>query len=391
MAVRPHVALLVESSRAYGRGLLHGIAEYVRLHGPWSIYLAERGLGDAPSAWLQAWSGDGIIARIENRKIARAVHDLGVPAVDLRGLLTDLGVPRIVTDDAEVARMGVAHLRERGFRHLAFCGFVGADYSDNRSAAFVRLVEGAGITCHIYRAGSPSHAIGTEAREQSGWAAQAEVAHWIEELPKPVGLMACNDIRAQQVLTACRGIGIAVPDEVAVIGVDNDDVLCDLADPPLSSIIPNTRRIGFEAASLLERMMRGEVVPEDPISIPPLGVLTRRSTDVLAIDDRAISTAVRFIREHACDGITVADVLAELPLSRSVFERRFAKIFGLTPKAEILRTQLDRVKRLLAETDLPLKQIASRTGFLYPEYLSAAFKERTGQTPGQYRRSAQQR
>ena len=391
MATRPHVALLVESSRAYGRGLLHGIAEYVRLHGPWSIYLAERGLGDAPSAWLQGWSGDGIIARIENRKIARVVRDLQVPAVDLRGLLTDLGVPRIVTDDAEVARLAVGHLRERGFRHLAFCGFVGADYSDNRSEAFARLVEGAGFTCHIYRAESPSHSLGTEALEQSGWAAQDEVAHWIEELPKPVGLMACNDIRAQQVLTACRVIGVAVPDEVAVLGVDNDDVLCDLSDPPLSSIIPDTRRIGFEAASLLERMMRGEIVPEDPIAIPPLGVLTRRSTDVLAIDDRAISGAVRFIREHACDGITVEDVLAELPLSRSVFERRFVKIFGLTPKAEILRTQLDRVKRLLAETDLPLKQIASKTGFLHPEYLSAAFKERTGQTPGQYRRSAQQR
>lgn len=392
MATRPRVALLVESSRAYGRGLLHGIAEYVRLHGPWSIYLAERGLGDAPSAWLQGWCGEGIIARIENRRIARVVRDLRVPAVDLRGLLTDLGVPRIVTDDEDVARLAVAHLRERGFRHLAFCGFVGADYSDNRSEAFARLVEGAGFACHLYRAESPPHAAaGTEAREQSGWAEQAEVARWIEELPKPVGLMACNDIRAQQVLTACRVIGVAVPDEVAVLGVDNDDVLCDLSDPPLSSIVPDTRRIGFEAASLLERMMRGEIVPEDPIAIPPLGVLTRRSTDVLAIDDRAISSAVRFIREHACDGITVADVLAELPLSRSVFERRFVKIFGLTPKAEILRTQLDRVKRLLAETDLPLKQIASRTGFIYPEYLSAAFKERTGLTPGQYRRSAQQR
>jgi LacI family transcriptional regulator len=391
MARRPRVALLVESSRAYGRGLLHGIAEYVQLNGPWSIYLAERGLGDAPPAWLQGWNGDGIIARIENRRIARAVRDLGLPTVDLRGLLTDLGVPLIATDDESVARLAIAHFLERGFRHFAFCGFLGADYSDKRSECFAQSVEESGFVCHVYRSSQQTRTAGTEAREQRGWTTEAEVTKWIEELPKPVGLMACNDIRAQQVLTACRVLGVAVPDEVAVLGVDNDDVLCDLSDPPLSSVVPDTRRIGYEAASLLEKMMGGEPAPESLTTIPPLGVVTRRSTDVLAIEDRTISRAVRFIREHACEGITVEDVLAGLHLSRSVFERRFAKIFGRTPKAEILRTQLDRVKRLLAETDLPLKQIASRTGFRYPEYLSAAFKERTGQTPGQYRRSAQHR
>jgi LacI family transcriptional regulator len=147
MATRPRVALLVESSRAYGRGLLHGIAEYVRLHGPWSIYLAERGLGEAPPAWLKDWMGDGIIARIENRRIANAVGDLALPTVDLRGLLTDLGVPLITTDDQAVADLAIEHLLERGFRHFAFCGFPGADYSDARSGCFVRLVEEAGFAC----------------------------------------------------------------------------------------------------------------------------------------------------------------------------------------------------------------------------------------------------
>jgi LacI family transcriptional regulator len=331
-----------------------------------------------------------VIARIENRRIARAVEDLGLPTVDLRGLLIDLGVPRIVTDDEAVARLAVGHFLERGFRHFAFCGFLGADYSDARSACFERLVGEAGHSCHVYRAAERPTATGTEALEQRGWAAEAEVGRWVEALPKPVGLMACNDIRAQQVLTACRASGVAVPDEVAVLGVDNDDVLCDLADPPLSSAEPDTHRIGFDAAALLERMMAGEPAPGGIVTVPPLGVVTRRSTDVLAVEDRAISRAVRFIRDHACEGITVEDVLAELPLSRSIFERRFARIFGRTPKAEILRTQLERVKRLLAETDLPLKQIASRTGFQHPEYLCAAFKERTGQTPGQYRRSARQ-
>jgi LacI family transcriptional regulator len=311
--------------------------------------------------------------------------------VDLRGLFTDLGVPYIATDDEAVARLAVGHFLERGFRHFAFCGFPGADYSDNRSAGFERLVGEAGFACHVYRPSRRPRPAGTEAREQRGWTTEGEVTGWTEALPKPVGLLACNDIRAQQVLTTCRAIGVAVPDEVAVLGVDNDEVLCDLADPPLSSVVPDTHRVGYEAASLLERMMAGEPAPEAVQAVSPLGVVTRRSTDVLAVEDRAISSAVRFIREHACEGITVDDVLAGLPLSRSVFERRFARIFGRTPKAEIMRTQLDRVKRLLAETDLPLKQIASRTGFRYPEYMSTAFKERTGQTPGQYRRSSQER
>jgi LacI family transcriptional regulator len=391
MATRPRVALLVESSRAYGRGLLHGIAEYVRLHGPWSIYLAERGLGEAPPGWLKGWRGDGIIARIENRRIARAVGGLRLPTVDLRGLFTDLGVPLITTDDEAVARLAVGHFLERGFRHFAFCGFLGADYSDKRSDCFTKMVEDAGFVCHVFRTSQQPHAIGTEAREQWGWMTEGEVSLWIQGLPKPVGLMACNDIRAQQVLTSCRAIGAAVPDEVAVLGVDNDEILCDLSDPPLSSVVQDTHRIGYEAAAFLERMMRGEPAAESSTVFPPLRVVTRRSTDVLAVDDRAISHAVRFIREHACDRITIEDVLEGLPFSRSVFERRFVKIFGRTPKAEILRTQLDRVMRLLAETDLPLKQIAFKTGFQYPEYMSAAFKRRTGQTPGQYRRSAQER
>jgi LacI family transcriptional regulator len=228
------------------------------------------------------------------------------------------------------------------------------------------------------------------ALEQTGLLTEDEVAHWVEALPKPVGLMACNDIRGQQVLNACRDVEIAVPEDVAVLGVDNDDVLCDLSYPTLSSVVPDTRRIGFEAAALLERMIGGESPPQPLTLIPPLGVVTRRSTDVLAIEDRHLARAVRFIREHACEGITVEDVLAHVPLSRSVFERRFDRLFGHTPKTEILRARLERIKQLLAETEMPLKLIALKVGFEHPEYLSVFFKERTGQTPGQYRAAARQ-
>src|SRR5262249_24430831 len=204
---------------------------------------------------------------------------------------------------------------------------------------------------------------------------EKKLAKWLERLPKPIGVMACNDARGQQVLNACRDLGIVVPDELAVVGVDNDDMVCDLCDPPLSSVVPNTRKIGFEAASLLERMILGEPAPDKPVHIAPLGIVRRRSTDVLAIRDKVTAEAIRFIREHACDGITIEDVLAGLPLlSRSALERQFNKLLGRTPKAEIIRVQLDRVKELLTESDFTLTEIAAKAGFRYHEYMSALFK-----------------
>lgn len=197
--------------------------------------------------------------------------------------------------------------------------------------------------------------------------------------------MACYDYCGRQVLNACRRLGIAVPDEVAVIGVDNDDILCDLADPPMSSVIPNTYRTGYEAAALLARMMAGESVKAEAHLIAPLGVATRQSTDVLAIDDRNIAAAVRFIREHACEGIGVKDVLKAAPQSRRLLECRFKKLIGRTPHEEIVRVQLNHVKLLLAESDLSLEQISERAGFAHVEYLNAKFHREEGLPPGRYR------
>jgi LacI family transcriptional regulator len=173
--------------------------------------------------------------------------------------------------------------------------------------------------------------------------------------------------------------------------VDNDEGLCELSDPPLSSVIPHTRRIGYEAAALLERFMAGARPPAATTFVAPLGVRTRRSTDVLAVEDRDVAAAVRFIRENACKGIKVEDVLAAVPLSRTVLERRFTKLLGRTPKAEIARVQLERVRQLLAETDFPLSRVATLAGFEHPEYLCAVFKKKTGQTPGRFRTLAQLR
>jgi LacI family transcriptional regulator len=173
-----------------------------------------------------------------------------------------------------------------------------------------------------------------------------------------------------------------------VIGVDNDRLLCDLADPPLSSVICNTHRTGYEAAALLDRMMSGEPVPPEACLIKPLGIETRQSTDILAIDDPHVAVAVRFIREQACTGIQVSDVLQHVPFSRRVLESRFRKILDRTPHEEIARLRIDRVKQLLVETDLPLLVIASRAGFQHVEYMTVAFKKQVGVPPSKFRQSA---
>ncbi|MEI6467322.1 MAG: DNA-binding transcriptional regulator [Verrucomicrobiota bacterium] len=373
------VAILIETSNAYARGLLQGVVHYIREHRPWSFHLMEQGRGDDPPPWLAGWDGDGIIARIETPRIARAVVRTGLPAVDLSAARLVPALPWVETNDEEIARLAADHLLERGFTRFAFCGDARFNWSVWRETQFVARLRAAGHDCVCYR---PTALAGDVAAEAGN------LARWLRELPKPVGLMACYDIRGQQVLDACRSAGLAVPDEVAVIGVDNDTLLCELASPPLSSVIPNAHGAGYAAAALLDRLMAGKRVAATAHLIAPLGLAERQSTDVLAVDDREVARAVRFIREHACEGINVGDVLRTVPLSRRVLEQRFQRLLGHTPREEILHVRLNRVKQLLAETDLPLYLVAERTGFEHVEYLSVLFKRETGKTPSAFRAGA---
>lgn len=383
---RPRVALLIESSRAYGRGLLLGIARYIREHGPWSISFQEHSLCDDIPDWLERhWRGDGIITRLDNPRMVGLIRRLQLPVVYLRTVPPDFNVPAVMTNNAGTARLAFEHLRERGFRHFAFCGFDGADYSDTRRDHFVQFVTAAGLRCHLFEGARHRHNASTVTYEREGLKDGEEVARWIRNLPKPVGLMVCNDMRGQQVLDACRVAGVGVPDQVGVVGVDNDEVLCDLSDPPLSSVEPDMERIGFEGAALLDQMMAGKNPPLSPIQIGPRGVVARRSTEVLAIEDRHIATVVRFVREHACEGIDVSDLVKIVPLSRSSLERRFARIIGHSPKDEIMRVRLNRAKQLLAETSIPIEFVAEKVGLEHTEYLSRIFKKKVGLTPSRFR------
>ena len=382
------VALLIESSRNYGRGILRGIAQYAHLRGPWSCFTEERELHSGIPAWLKNWQGHGVIARIEDRRMAAALTKLGHPVVDVLGNARFAGIPALDTDAPAVARLAADFFLQAGFQHFAYCGYKKIPFSERREAAFAAYLTQKGKKVVAFSpplpAGSHSH---IQAIERRGLAMEKAIAQWLKRQPRPLALFACNDVRAQQVLNACREHGIKVPEEVAVMGVDNDDVLCNLCDPPLTSIEPDTERLGYAAAALLDRLVRHSRVRDRVTLIPPLRVVERASTDVVAIEDPVAAQAVRFIRDQVDRGIAVKDVLAHLNRSRTDLEQRFQRWFQCTIRAEIVRRRLDRVCQLLRQTDLPLGEIAARTGCSSTAHLCRLFHRRLGQTPGQYRRS----
>jgi len=385
MKKRPRVVLLVETSNSYCRELLRGIYAYIQENGPWSTYLTEQARGDPAPKWvLDNLQGDGIIARIENRRIAEAVMKTGLPVVDVSAARIVPEIPWVETDDAAMARLAAEHLLDRGFRHFGFVGNDRFHWSKWREEEFVRVVKQAENTCSVFRPQPSGRRLPMNLMEE-----EKQLVTWIQKLPKPTGVMACYDVRGQQLLDVCHRIGVAVPDEMAVVSVDNDEMLCSLSDPPLSSVIPNTHQTGYEAARMLDRLMSGKSSGKHSLKIAPLGIATRQSSDVLAVADHHISQAMHFIREHACEGIKVDDVLKAVPLSRRVLEHRFKRLLGYSPHDEILRMQFQRVVELLSETALPLATIAEHAGFRHAEYLSVAFKKRYNVTPSEYRRQNQ--
>jgi LacI family transcriptional regulator len=304
---------------------------------------------------------------------------MGIPVVDVLGMVPEAKLPLVHLDDAAVARMAAKQLLELNLRHFGFCGIAGANWSDRRGEAFAAAVGDAGCGCAFFRmhGGVPEHY--SWEREQD------ELAAWLRELPKPAGVMVCSDQRGEHVIEACRRGDVAVPDEVAVIGVDNDTILCELCDPPLSSVDTALDRVGYAAAELLDDLMAGGKPPAESVLFPPHGLVVRASSDALSVSDTDVVTALRFIREHACEPIGVDEVVKHVTLSRSTLQRRFRLLLGRSVHDEILRMRLLRARELLIETDLPLTQIAERAGFQHSEYLSVVFKQRLGQTPGKYR------
>jgi len=385
MARVRHVAVIVDAARPYDRKIIRGVAAYGKEAGNWSLYVEEDPLEKLPD--LRTWRGQGIVANFDDRKVAAAVRGLRVPVVGVGGGYgwydPATRIPYFLVDNAAIARQAAEHLLDCGFRHLAYCGYPCTRinrWSEERARAFHDRAAEAGCPCSVYT--------GRHETARNWPELQRGLTTWLRTLEKPLGLMACNDVRARHVLEACRTLGLRVPDDVAVIGVDNDEMICDLTDPPLSSVEQGAQRMGYQAAALLDRLMSGKTTRQLRFVVEPEGVVPRRSTDTLAIDDPEVALAMRFIRDRACEGIHIDDVVGAVGPSRSTVERRFKAVVGRTIHAEIDRVRLERARELITTTDLPLKRVATLAGFKYVQYLTKLFRERLGQTPAAFRKRA---
>ncbi len=381
--MKRHVALIIETSSNYGRDLLAGIVRYMRMHDRWSVFLEQRDLFKQPPRWLNKWQGDGIISRATTPRLLDAISDTGVPFVELTDRKGDVEFSQIRSDDAAIGKMGAEHLLERGFKRFGYCGYKGEAWSKRREESFVKTIDQKSSgSCSLYNST-------WQGRGARNWEDEQRcIIEWLQTLTPPFAVMACNDIRGRQIIDACSELDLAVPEQVVVVGVDDDELLCRMCSPPLSSVIPNAQAVGFRAAEVLASLMDGKSPASEVQLIEPLGVATRQSTDVVAIDDPDIAAALRYIREYACRGITVAEVVRDNSVSRSTLERQVRKYLGRTPQEEIRFVQIKRARELLISTDLSAEQIAPLCGFEHPEYLHVVFKRVTGTTIGVFRKQA---
>lgn len=378
----PKVVLLVESSRASGRALLKGVADFANSQGPWSFYWEPAGLEIARPK-LKFLKPDGIIMRDGNH--LDEVLALGIPTVVVGHKRKEVsGVVNVVTDSPQVGQMGAEHLMQCGFKHFAFVGYTSrqagpALWSRVREESFAQHLSGAGyeIRTHLI----PNDSGCDWVRERSA------LVTWLKSLPKPVGLMACNDDCGVQVMEACKLAGLTVPDLIGVIGADNDDIVCGLANPAMSSVAINFERAGFEAAEALRALMQNQMPLESKIQAPATHVVTRRSTDVVAVADVALGRALRFIRDNSHKAIGVADVAKAAGFSRRALERRFRNEIGNSILDQIRKARTDQICKMLVETTLPVGQIAESLSFNDVQHFSRYFRSAREISPLAYRKS----
>jgi len=376
----PRVGILMQANRSYERGLLRGIAQYARLHGPWQFYrqLPQLSGGMKPlQSELKHWKPDGIIIR-EGSGVSSVMLKrtpcIYAPATEMAEAL-----PNIVVNDFAVGQMAATHLLECGFKHFAYCGMDSRYFwSRHRREGFVSALAKAGFTpsTHRRKGKGPIH-----------WDHDLKaLSNWIKDLPTPLGMMVCNDDFTLLATEACKTAKREVPEDIALLGVGNDEAICDLATVSLSSIKLGTEQAGYRAAELLDNLMHNRKQKTDNIIVEPLNVVSRHSTDVLDLSDSYVATAIRFIRNHASRPISVDDVIKIVPLSRRTLYDRFKKATGTSIYEYIKRTRLEAFTRLLLETNLTISEISNSMHFPDEKNVSRYFRKIKGATPIAYRR-----
>ncbi len=374
------VRLIVNTNTSYGRGTLQGIARYSRENGPWSLILDPIGFG-MPQYDLASVRPDGVIARVVDQAGYDAVRRIrGVPVVNLSSSFSRLPYPVVTGDVHSLVQSAADHLQACGFRRAAYCGVADQQYSKSRGEAFAAAAQTLGMSCEIYPVGSGKEQVSL--RRELG-----NLKRWLTRFTQPVGILACNDHRAQHVMLAALMGQIPVPDRLGVICVGNDEVICQTCHVPLTSVDVPTENIGYHAAAVLDHLMQGQPAPSLTDFPRRSVVVPRASTDVLILSDPIIRHAVMRMRSPDNPPRSIDELLDEVPLSRRPFEKRFRQALGRSPYTELQACRIRLAKTLLRTTELPIAQIAEQCGYRYPHHLSAAFRKATQTTPAAYRKA----
>jgi LacI family transcriptional regulator len=407
-----HIALVLPTEFAYARGVLRGIIAATRERNLYAATVPRQQFSDLPwlfrvyrgiygrsskylARWFKDWKPDGIICQIYDDRLAKVYRESRKPIVELFEDRPKTEFPRILPDDVATGELAARHFLERGFRHFAYFGAPWMLWSREREAGFLGAIEkafraraesGRADDSRPFTFSNFDSRVGTEAAfGRSHERLAAEMATWLRSLPRPLALFVANDSWGFELLQAVREIGLQVPEDIAVLGVDDEELLCEIAHPPLSSIRIGAEQIGRMAVSLLDQLLRRKRAPAHIPRVAPIEVVTRQSTDVLAVDDADVAAALRHIRQNAVKGLSVKQLLEEVPVNRRTLERRFISVLGHTPLEEIRRIRMERAKVLL-QTDLPIYEVASQCGFATPEYMATSFLQAMGMTPTAYRR-----
>ena len=371
-----HVGILVETDDSWGRNVVEAVCRFGRAHS-WTVLIGPRDT-QGRVRLPRVWNGDGVIASLRTASAVRHVKSLRLPVVDVSIMAPRHDwLARVATDDDARGKMAFDHLRDRGLANFACYAPPIGRYSDVRSEAFVQAVVSGGFECAIYE---PSQ------EEATGWLTNySQARRWLAALPRPLGVFAADPYPARQLVEICAVEGIHIPDEVAVLSGDDDELLCNVASPQISAVELASHRIGETASQILSRMMNGAAAPKRTTLIPPLRVRARHSTDILAMHDEEVAAILRYIRDQALAGITVADVLRAFPISRRRLEQRFRAELNRSPAEEIRRVRMAHAARLLLDSDKPIAAIAAETGFATGASLSQTFRQHFGAAPGEYR------
>jgi LacI family transcriptional regulator len=368
----------------FNHDVLQGVRDYAAPKKAWMCHFV-----DPKSEYmdaLQEWNPHGIIAFLFDNRTLTNLQKMKCPFVDVATWQGSSKIPRISVDDVAVGRLAAGHLMDLGLERFAFLGRTDHTFSAMRLQGFESALHENGFGCSSYTL-EEEHAPSAQPWTMGG--ADAKLANWVKMLPKPIGIFADNDEHALIVSEACFAGEIDVPSQVAILGVDNDPYLGSLGYPPLSSIATPARRVGYEAASLLDRLMEGARAPEEPLLLPPTTVVSRRSTDTLAINDPYVAAAVRLIREKACEGLTVPDIVKMAPVGRRTLEKLFKDQLGHSLLDEMRHVRLSNAQHLLATTDLPVESVAARSGFGSATWLATTFAQELGVSPRAYRTKIQ--